>query len=172
MSIYVSVVKILFWFWASPDRTWFKQYLNRHTRKAILWFPVCGSSDAHAHSPIWATDMRYFLKLPQALCYMSANSKGSGETALMRLVISTFFSYAGPFIQCLSRAPRGSVRGFLVFLLQITTEPFALFHHHVFDYTKRMCFAVMFHIWGRWFFCCSSSFFVRLWFHVWHLFCH
>ena len=47
-------------------------------------FLVCGSSNAHEQYPIWATDMHFFcLKLPQGLYYMSVNSKGSGETALM-----------------------------------------------------------------------------------------
>ena len=35
------------------------------------------------------------------------------------------------------RSHRGSVCGFLVFWQQITTEPFALFHHSVCDY---ICF--------------------------------
>ena len=46
-------------------------------------FPVCGSSDAYAQSPIWATDKRLCIKLSQGLFCMSANSKGSGETALI-----------------------------------------------------------------------------------------
>ena len=40
----------------------------------------------------------------------------------------------------------GSVCGCLVFWLQIATEPFALFHHSVFDY---MFFNVTFHRWRR-----------------------
>ena len=53
-------------------------------------FPVCGSSNAHARCAIFATDMRICLKLPQGLYYMSANSKGSGETALMRRLAWAF----------------------------------------------------------------------------------
>ena len=45
-------------------------------------------------------------------------------------------------ISVCGRAHRASVCGFLVFWLQIAIEPFALFHHSVFDY---MCFTVMFH---------------------------
>ena len=52
--------------------------------------PVCDSSNTHAWSPIWATDMRFCLKLPHGLYYMSANSKDSGETALMRRLAWAF----------------------------------------------------------------------------------
>ena len=38
---------------------------------------VCGSSNVWL--PIWATEMPF---LPEGLYYMSANSKGSGKTAL------------------------------------------------------------------------------------------
>ena len=54
-------------------------------------FPVCGSSNVHAQSPVWDTDMRFlawsFLK--------SANSKGSGETALMRKLA---WAFAGHYV--------------------------------------------------------------------------
>ena len=56
-----------------------KKKKNRHG------FPVNGSSSAHAQFPVWAPDMRVCLYLPQGLYYMSANSDGSGGTALMRL---------------------------------------------------------------------------------------
>ena len=38
-------------------------------------------------SPIWATDKVVCLKRPLGLNYMSANSKGSGESALMRWLV-------------------------------------------------------------------------------------
>ena len=50
-----------------------------HAKEGPNGFPVCGSSNA-MHSPL----LGLCLKLPQGLYYMSANSKGSGETALMR----------------------------------------------------------------------------------------
>ena len=51
----------------------------RHKKKKRFYvFPVWGYSNANVHDTIWATDMRLFLKLPQGLYYMSANSKGSG----------------------------------------------------------------------------------------------
>ena len=40
------------------------------------------------------------------------------------------------------RACHGPVCDFLVFWLQITIAPFALFHHSVYD---NMCFTAMFH---------------------------
>ena len=46
----------------------------------------CVSSNAHAQSPIWATDMRFCLELPKGSSYMPAKSKRSGETALMRML--------------------------------------------------------------------------------------
>ena len=46
-------------------------YLCRHTKKGPCGFPACGSLNAHAKSPIRATDIRFFflfffffLKLP------------------------------------------------------------------------------------------------------------
>ena len=78
-----------------------------HGKNGPYGFPICGYSNPHAQSPIWATDMHFCLKLPQGLYYMSANrkgSKGSGKTVLMRSlaepllvanVISTIFSCAG-----------------------------------------------------------------------------
>ena len=63
-------------------------------KKRPYSFPVCGSSNTHAQSPIGATVMRFCLKLPQGPYYMSANSKGSGtgspESLLVAYVISTF----------------------------------------------------------------------------------
>ena len=68
--------------------------------------PICCSSGARAQSPIWGTGMRFFPEVSQGMYNMSANSKGSGETALMRrlawvfaaaYVISTLFSCAGTF---------------------------------------------------------------------------
>ena len=41
-------------------------------------------------SPLFWLQMRFCLKLPQVLYYMSANSKGSGETALMRRLARAF----------------------------------------------------------------------------------
>ena len=58
---------------------------------------------AHAQTPIEITDMHFSLKLPQDPYYISANSKGSGESAFMpeRLlvayVVSTLFSFADSF---------------------------------------------------------------------------
>ena len=53
-------------------------------KKGHYGYPVCGTSNAHAQFPIGLRDMRFCLKLPQGPYYMSANSKSSGETALMR----------------------------------------------------------------------------------------
>ena len=65
----------------SGSSTTFKQAHE----KGPFGFPVLGSSSKHAQYPLWTTEMmRYFLKLPQGIYNMSANSKGSGETALMR----------------------------------------------------------------------------------------
>ena len=49
-------------------------------------------------------------------------------------------------MRCMRVLYCGSVCGFLVFWLQIVTEPFALFHHSVFNY---MFFNVTFHRWRR-----------------------
>ena len=46
--------------------------------------PICCSSDARAQFPIWGTGMRFFPEVSQGLYNISVNSKGSGETALMR----------------------------------------------------------------------------------------
>ena len=53
-------------------------------KKDLMVFRFGGSSNAHAQSPLWATDMFFSQMLPQGPYYMSANSKGSDETALMR----------------------------------------------------------------------------------------
>ena len=56
-----------------------------------------------AQFPIWAIDKRFVfrLKLSQGLYYISVNSKGSGETALMRRLARAFagrqFGNEGPF---------------------------------------------------------------------------
>ena len=75
------------------------------SRKKVPYsFPVCGSSNVHEQSPIWFTDIHFCLKLPQSLYYISANSKCSGETALMHRLVWVFF--AGhlcdkyPFLMC------------------------------------------------------------------------
>ena len=52
-----------------------------HEIKVHYGFPVCDPSNAQVPSNIFATDMHF---LPQGLYYMSINSKGSGDTALMR----------------------------------------------------------------------------------------
>ena len=65
-------------------------YMSRHTKKGTYGSPICGSSNAHAQSPIWAKDMRFCLKLPKGLYFMSVNSKGFCETALMRTLTLTF----------------------------------------------------------------------------------
>ena len=62
-------------------------------------FLVGGSLNAHA-APIWDTDMRFCLKRHQPLYYISVNSKGSGETALMRRLAWAFaVAYVIPFSQ-------------------------------------------------------------------------
>ena len=57
--------------------------MSRQMKKGPYGFTVCGSSNAHLQSPIGAKSCIFCLKLPQGLYYMSANSKGSGKTALM-----------------------------------------------------------------------------------------
>ena len=55
-----------------------------HTKNGPYGFTgLWGFKCAWAEFYIWATDMRFCLKLPQGLYYMSGNSKCSGETALM-----------------------------------------------------------------------------------------
>ena len=62
---------------------------NIHThKKSSVRFSVCGSINVHAQSPIWATDMRFCLILPQARYYMSANNK---THLLVAYVISILF---------------------------------------------------------------------------------
>ena len=69
---------------ANTEQNW-KAYLNRHAHeKGPCGFPICGSSNAHAQSPISVTDMRFGLKLTHGIFYMSTNSNGFGETAPMR----------------------------------------------------------------------------------------
>ena len=53
---------------------------------------LAGSSNAHAQSPTGAIEMRFCLKFCLGPYYMSGNSKGSGETALMRRLA---WAYAG-----------------------------------------------------------------------------
>ena len=66
-------------------------HISWHTiKKGPYSFPVFVSSKAHAQTPVSATDMRFCLKLHQGLYNMSANSKGSGETALMRRLARAF----------------------------------------------------------------------------------
>ena len=60
-------------------------------KKGSYGFRVCDSSNTHVQFPIWAADMHFCLKLPQGLYYMSVNSKGSSETALMHRLIWAFF---------------------------------------------------------------------------------
>ena len=60
------------------------------TEKGSCDIPICGSSNAHAQVPIRATDMLFCLNLSQGPYYMSANSKGSGETAPMHRLVSAF----------------------------------------------------------------------------------
>ena len=74
--------------------------MSRYTKKGPYGFSVCGSSNPHAQSPIWATDMR---------CLLEASSKSSldlriaktlarlrlcaglSETVLVAYVIRTLF---------------------------------------------------------------------------------
>ena len=51
--------------------------------QGLMFFPASGSSNAHAQSCVLATYMRFCLKFPQGIYYMSTNSKSSGEIALM-----------------------------------------------------------------------------------------
>ena len=63
-------------------------------------FPVSGFSNVNVQSPIWTTDMHFCLKHPQ---YMSSNSDGSGETALMRKLVLAFavcLCDKYPFLMC------------------------------------------------------------------------
>ena len=72
-------------------------------KKGPYGFPVCGSSNAHAQSPIGATDILFCLKLPQGLYCKSANSKGSGKTALKRRLAWAFVGGLcdkNPFLIC------------------------------------------------------------------------
>ena len=55
-----------------------------HEKKGLYGFPGCGSSNEHAQSPTWTIDMLVLPRPTQGPYFMSANSKGSGETALMR----------------------------------------------------------------------------------------
>ena len=57
--------------------------IKKVTKTYIVFF-VCGSLNMHGQYPIGAKDMLVCLKLSQSLCYMSANSKDSGEVARMR----------------------------------------------------------------------------------------
>ena len=66
--------------------------MNRHRKNGPYIFSVCRPSNAHAQSPIWVTDVRFCLKLSEGLYYISANSKGFGDTALVACMISTRFS--------------------------------------------------------------------------------
>ena len=79
-------------------------YMKKGTNYGLT---VCSSSNAHEHSLIWATDMRFCLKLPQVLYYMSANSKalmrlclctGLPEPLLVASVIRTLFSCAASYL--------------------------------------------------------------------------
>ena len=56
--------------------------LMQHMKKGTICFPVCGTSNAHAQSPICAIDMCFYLKLPRG------PSKGSGKTACMQACLS------------------------------------------------------------------------------------
>ena len=40
-------------------------YMNRRTKKGPCGFWVCSSLNAHAQSPVWATDLHFCLKLTQ-----------------------------------------------------------------------------------------------------------
>ena len=50
-----------------------------------LWVFICALAD-----PCLGYRHAFCLELPQALCYVSANSKGSGEIALMRRLVWAF----------------------------------------------------------------------------------
>ena len=80
-------------------------YLSRHTKKGPYGFPDCRFSNAHEHSPFSDTDMLGCLRLPEGLYYLSANGKGSGETALMSRLARAFASRlcdTYPFLMCFS----------------------------------------------------------------------
>ena len=74
----------------------FPWYLYLHNwsgtrkKKGNYGFPVCGSSNVHARPLFGLQTAVVYLKLPQDLYYMSAYSKGSGETALMRRLARAF----------------------------------------------------------------------------------
>ena len=69
----------------------YKYYLSQHTKKWTLWFSDCRSSNLLFGLQTCVFLLFFFcLKLPYGLYYMSANSKGSGETALTGRLTSAF----------------------------------------------------------------------------------
>ena len=67
---------------------WQKTKAERE-KGTLCFFPLCDFFKCAHTVPYWAPDMRFCLKLPQGSA-MSANSKGSGETALMRSLARAF----------------------------------------------------------------------------------
>ena len=53
-------------------------------------FSLCGTSNAHEQSPIWVAAMRFLPEASSVSLLKSANSKGSGETALMHRLAWAF----------------------------------------------------------------------------------
>ena len=59
-------------------------------KKGTQSFPVCSSSNGMRFALFWLQTYIVCLKLPQCTTYLSANGKGSGETALMRSLAWAF----------------------------------------------------------------------------------
>ena len=79
--------------------------MSRHPKRRTLWFSGLWCFKCSSLSPIWVIDMRFVcLMRPHRPYYMSANSKGYGETALLRRLAPAF---AGrlcnkyPMVMCL-----------------------------------------------------------------------
>ena len=72
--------------WNVPEGCNWSESINEPAReKGTLCFSgLCFFSNTHAQSVFGLQTDFFCLKLPKCLCYMSANRKSSGETALMR----------------------------------------------------------------------------------------
>ena len=91
--------------------------MNRHTKKGPYGVPVCGCSNAHAQSSIWATF------LPEAssrslLCRRTAKTLArlrlctvSPEPLLVAYVISNLFSCAGSIVVLLQKKKKKKLVG-------------------------------------------------------------
>ena len=65
--------------------------MSQYTKEGTYGFPIFGSSNVHLQSRTGAADMRILSEAASRYyMYMSANSKDSGKTALMRSLASAF----------------------------------------------------------------------------------